>query len=123
MEFCLFSAKLTTVCKSYVTYLDSQSLCWHLTCFSLWVRLEFGRKQGCNKVERERKKLIHKHKRELKGAVREIRRDNQFLARVKLSETMERDAERKRKVKELFNSLSTQEGEWKALKRRKMKGK
>ncbi|CAI9613986.1 unnamed protein product [Staurois parvus] len=85
--------------------------------------LEFGRKQGCNKVERERKKLIHKHKRELKGAVREIRRDNQFLARVKLSETMERDAERKRKVKELFNSLSTQEGEWKALKRRKMKGK
>ncbi|KAM9329256.1 nucleolar protein 14 [Gastrophryne carolinensis] len=85
--------------------------------------LEFGKKQGCNKVERERKKLIHKHKRELKGAVREIRKDNQFLARVRLSETMERDAERKRKVKELFSSLSNQEGEWKALKRRKMKGK
>ncbi|XP_068132460.1 nucleolar protein 14 [Hyperolius riggenbachi] len=85
--------------------------------------LEFGKKQGCNKVERERKKLIHKHKREFKGAVREIRRDNQFLARVRLSEAMERDSERKRKVKELFNSLSTQEGEWKALKRRKMKGK
>jgi nucleolar protein 14 len=30
-----------------------------------------------------------------------------------------RDAERKRKVKELFGSLATQEGEWKALKRRK----
>ncbi|XP_018410490.1 PREDICTED: nucleolar protein 14 [Nanorana parkeri] len=85
--------------------------------------LEFGKKQGCNKVEQERKKLIHKHKRELKGAVREIRRDNQFLARVKLSETMDRDVERKRKVKELFNSLSNQEGEWKALKRRQMKGK
>ncbi|OCT99271.1 nucleolar protein 14 isoform X2 [Xenopus laevis] len=85
--------------------------------------LEFGRKQGCNREERERKKLLHKHKREFKGAVREIRRDNQFLARVKLSETMERDSERKRKVKELFNSLSTQEGEWKALKKRKMKGK
>ncbi|XP_056410979.1 nucleolar protein 14 [Hyla sarda] len=85
--------------------------------------LEFGKKQGCNKVERERKKLVHKHKREFKGAVREIRRDNQFLAREKLSETMQRDSERKRKVKELFNSLSTQEGEWKALKRRKMKGK
>ncbi|KAM8940419.1 nucleolar protein 14 [Pelodytes ibericus] len=85
--------------------------------------LEFGKKQGCNRVERERKKLIHKHKREFKGAVREIRRDNQFLARVQLSETMERDSERKRKVKELFNSLSTQEGEWKALKKRKMKGK
>ncbi|XP_053314188.1 nucleolar protein 14 [Spea bombifrons] len=85
--------------------------------------LEFGKKQGCNREERERKKLIHKHKKEFKGAVREIRRDNQFLARVRLSETMERDAERKRKVKELFNSLSAQEGEWKALKKRKNKGK
>ncbi|KAM4709591.1 nucleolar protein 14 [Discoglossus pictus] len=84
---------------------------------------EFGKKQGCDRVERERKKLIHKHKREFKGAVREIRRDNQFLARVQLSETMDKDAERKRKVKELFNSLSTQEGEWKALKKRKRKGK
>uniref|UniRef100_A0A452TMA2 NOP14 nucleolar protein n=1 Tax=Ursus maritimus TaxID=29073 RepID=A0A452TMA2_URSMA len=31
------------------------------------------------------------------------------------------DAERKRKVKQLFNSLATQEGEWKALKRKKFK--
>ncbi|XP_053560171.1 nucleolar protein 14 [Bombina bombina] len=85
--------------------------------------LDFGRKQSSNKVDHERKKLIHKHKKEFKGAVREIRRDNQFLARVQLSETMERDAERKKKVKELFNSLSTQEGEWKALKKRKRKGK
>ncbi|KAM4054069.1 nucleolar protein 14 [Anomaloglossus baeobatrachus] len=85
--------------------------------------LEFGKKQGCNKVERERKRLIHKHKREFKGAVREIRRDNQFLAREKLQETARRDSERKRKVKELFHSLSTQEGEWKELKRRKMRGK
>ncbi|CAH2299683.1 nucleolar 14 [Pelobates cultripes] len=85
--------------------------------------LEYGKRQGCNKVERERKRLIHKHKREYKGAVREIRRDNQFLARVQLSEAVDRDVERKRKVKELFNSLSTQEGEWKALKKRKLKGK
>ncbi|XP_073503624.1 nucleolar protein 14 [Phyllobates terribilis] len=85
--------------------------------------LEFGKKQGCSKVERERKRLIHKHKREFKGAVREIRRDNQFLAREKLQETAQRDSERKRKVKELFHSLSTQEGEWKELKRRKMRGK
>ena len=32
-----------------------------------------------------------------------------------------RDSERKRKVRELFGSLATQEGEWKALKRRKRK--
>uniref|UniRef100_A0A8C9A9Y7 NOP14 nucleolar protein n=1 Tax=Prolemur simus TaxID=1328070 RepID=A0A8C9A9Y7_PROSS len=83
--------------------------------------LEFGKKQGSSKEEQERKKLIHKHKREFKGAVREIRKDNQFLARMQLSEIMERDAERKRKVRQLFNSLATQEGEWKALKRKKFK--
>ncbi|XP_076992393.1 nucleolar protein 14 isoform X2 [Tamandua tetradactyla] len=83
--------------------------------------LEFGRKQGSTREEQERKRLIHKHKREFKGAVREIRKDNQFLARMQLSEIMERDAERKRKVKQLFNSLASQEGEWKALSRKKFK--
>ncbi|XP_016014730.2 nucleolar protein 14 [Rousettus aegyptiacus] len=83
--------------------------------------LEFGRKQGSSREEQERKRLMHKHRREFKGAVREIRKDNQFLARMQLAEAMERDAERKRKVKQLFNSLATQEGEWKALKRKKLK--
>ncbi|XP_068926829.1 nucleolar protein 14 [Petaurus breviceps papuanus] len=83
--------------------------------------LEFGRKQGSSKEEQERKRLIHKHKREFKGAVREIRKDNQFLARMQLTEIMERDSERKRKVKQLFGSLAAQEGEWKALKRKKCK--
>lgn len=32
-----------------------------------------------------------------------------------------RDAERKRKVKQLFNSLAAQEGAWRALKRKKLK--
>ncbi|NXX85778.1 NOP14 protein, partial [Urocolius indicus] len=81
--------------------------------------LEFGRKQAGSKKEQERKELIRKHKRELKGAIREIRKDNQFLARMQLSEVMERDAARKRKVKELLGSLATQEGEWKAMKRKK----
>ncbi|NXN41520.1 NOP14 protein, partial [Rhinoptilus africanus] len=83
--------------------------------------LEFGRKQGGSKEEQERKQLIQKHKRELKGAIREIRKDNQFLARTQLSEIMERDSDRKRKVKELLGSLATQEGEWKAMKRKKGK--
>ncbi|XP_074760508.1 nucleolar protein 14 [Athene noctua] len=83
--------------------------------------LEFGRKQGGSKKEQERRQLIQKHKRELKGAIREIRKDNQFLARMQLSEIMERDSARKRKVKELLGSLATQEGEWKAMKRKKGK--
>ncbi|NXH16719.1 NOP14 protein, partial [Bucco capensis] len=83
--------------------------------------LEFGRTQGSSKKEQERKQLIRKHRRELKGAIREIRKDNQFLARMQLSEIMERDSARKRKVKELLGSLATQEGEWKAMKRKKWK--
>ncbi|XP_008946378.1 PREDICTED: nucleolar protein 14 [Merops nubicus] len=83
--------------------------------------LEFGRTQGGSKKEQERKQLIRKHKRELKGAIREIRKDNQFLARMQLKEIMERDSIRKRKVKELLGSLATQEGEWKAMKRKKGK--
>ncbi|XP_066173511.1 nucleolar protein 14 isoform X1 [Sylvia atricapilla] len=83
--------------------------------------LEFGRKQAGSKKEQERKQLIQRHKRELKGAIREIRKDNQYLARMQLSEIMERDSARKRKVKELLGSLATQEGEWKAMKRNKWK--
>ncbi|NWV62404.1 NOP14 protein, partial [Malurus elegans] len=83
--------------------------------------LEFGKKQAGSKKEQERKQLILRHKRELKGAIREIRKDNQYLARMQLSEIMERDSARKRKVKELLGSLATQEGEWKAMKRKKWK--
>ncbi|KAJ7986855.1 hypothetical protein DPEC_G00332740 [Dallia pectoralis] len=81
--------------------------------------LDYGKKKGNTKEEREKEKLKHKYKKEFKGALREIRKDSRFLGREKLNEVMARDAERKRKVKELYGSLATQEGEWKALKRRK----
>lgn len=83
--------------------------------------LDYGKKRGSTREEREKERLKHKYKKEFKGALREIRKDSRFLAREKLTEVMNRDAERKRKVKELFGSLATQEGEWKALKRRKRK--
>ncbi|XP_022618566.1 nucleolar protein 14 [Seriola dumerili] len=83
--------------------------------------LDYGKKRGSSREEKERERLKHKYKKEFKGALREIRKDSRFLAREKLNEVMNRDAERKRKVKELFGSLATQEGEWKALKRKKRK--
>ncbi|RVE65897.1 hypothetical protein OJAV_G00121510 [Oryzias javanicus] len=83
--------------------------------------LDYGKKRGCSREEREKERLKHKYKKEFKGALREIRKDSRFLAREKLNEVMNRDAERKRKVKELFGSLATQEGEWKALKKKKRK--
>uniref|UniRef100_A0A673K7K3 Nucleolar protein 14-like n=1 Tax=Sinocyclocheilus rhinocerous TaxID=307959 RepID=A0A673K7K3_9TELE len=83
--------------------------------------LDYGKKRGNTKEEKEHERLKHKYKREFKGALREIRKDTRFLAREKLSDVMSRDAERKRKVKELYGSLATQEGEWKALKRKNRK--
>ncbi|XP_059500878.1 nucleolar protein 14 [Stegostoma tigrinum] len=82
---------------------------------------DYGRKRGGTRQEKERMRLVHKHKREFKGAVREIRKDAQFLARQRFSDIMEGDAERKRKVKVLFHNLATQEGEWKAMKKKKRK--
>ncbi|KAF3702359.1 Nucleolar protein 14 Nucleolar complex protein 14 [Channa argus] len=83
--------------------------------------LDYGKKRGSTREEREKERLKHKYKKEFKGALREIRKDSRFLAREKLNEILSRDAERKKKVKELFGSLATQEGEWKALKRKKRK--
>uniref|UniRef100_A0A669CJZ4 NOP14 nucleolar protein homolog (yeast) n=1 Tax=Oreochromis niloticus TaxID=8128 RepID=A0A669CJZ4_ORENI len=87
--------------------------------FLVIIRLDYGKKRGSTREEREKERLKHKYKREFKGALREIRKDSRFLAREKLNEVMNRDAERKRKVKELMGSLATQEGEWKSLKRKK----
>lgn len=77
------------------------------------------KKKTASKEENEKGKMKHKYKKELKGAIREIRKDTQFLAREQLNEQMEKDAERKRKVKELYGMLATQEGDYKASKRTK----
>lgn len=77
------------------------------------------KKKAASKEENEKGKMKHKYKKELKGAIREIRKDTQFLAREQLNEQMEKDAERKRKVKELYGMLATQEGDYKASKRTK----
>jgi len=79
------------------------------------------KKHAGSREQREQASLVHKHKKEMKGAMREIRRDSQFLATVKLKESLDKDADRKRKVKELFADLASQEGDFKALKRKKDK--
>lgn len=69
----------------------------------------------------ERQRLVHVYKRELKGTVRELKRDSQFIARAELMEEKSRDERRKRKTKELMKSLMGQEGEYKKFKRMKSK--
>lgn len=53
-------------------------------------RLDYGKKRGNTKEEKERERLKHKYKKEFKGALREIRKDTRFLAHTKLSDVMRR---------------------------------
>lgn len=54
------------------------------------LRFEGKRKRHGTKEYLEKQKLLHKVKRERKGARREIQQDNVFLARQKLAETLQR---------------------------------
>lgn len=47
-----------------------------------------GKKKRATGSAADQKRLVHKYRREMKGAVREIRRDNDFLARHRLGEQM-----------------------------------
>lgn len=72
-----------------------------------------------SKEKAEREKLLHKYKKEMKGAIREIRRDRAFLAKVQISQQIKGDTERKRKVKEIFGEAAVQQSELKKMKRKK----
>ncbi|XP_076065916.1 nucleolar protein 14-like isoform X2 [Oratosquilla oratoria] len=78
------------------------------------VKKRFGTKE-----QLERQKLLYKVKREAKGARREIQRDRAFLGRQKLQETLQSDAERKRKVNQIMSGLALQENEHKKMKKKK----
>lgn len=52
--------------------------------------MDYGKKRGCSREEREKERLKHKYKKEFKGALRELRKDSRFLAREKLNEVIQR---------------------------------
>lgn len=67
----------------------------------------------------ERQKLMQQYKKEMRGTIRELRKDNEFLARQQLLEQQQQDSERRRKVKSLMKSLVSQETECRKLKKKK----
>lgn len=67
----------------------------------------------------EKKKLQHMYKREFKAAKRELRRDNEFVSKIRQKRRQQTDFERKEKVKRIFNEASTQQHEFKAMARTK----
>ncbi|KYN32734.1 Nucleolar protein 14 [Trachymyrmex septentrionalis] len=77
------------------------------------------RYKSTSKEKAEREKLLHKYKREHKGAIREIRRDRDFLAKVQIGQQIKSDTERKQKVNEIFGEAAIQQNEFKKMKKRK----
>ena len=54
-----------------------------------------GRKNaGASKEIRDQQKLRHQHRKEFKGALRELRKDARFVASVRIDEQAQRDSER-----------------------------
>ncbi|XP_055850814.1 nucleolar protein 14 homolog [Episyrphus balteatus] len=79
------------------------------------------RRPKISKAKEEKVKLIHKIRRETKGAVREIRRDTEFLQKIRIKQQIQSDQERKEKVKRIYQEASVQQGELNELKRQKTK--
>nr|CAD7201302.1 unnamed protein product [Timema douglasi] len=79
------------------------------------------KKRPMGRTKQERAKLLHKYKREMKGAMREIRRDKSFLAKLKLKETLTSDLERQQKVREIYGSAANQQAEFHKLNKHKKK--
>ncbi|KAK3912794.1 Nucleolar protein 14 [Frankliniella fusca] len=74
-----------------------------------------------SKEKQEREKLLHRYKREKKGALREIRKDRDFLAKIRIKQQLKSDAERREKVKEIFGHAAMQQGEMRKLSKGKKK--
>ncbi|XP_041985425.1 nucleolar protein 14 homolog [Aricia agestis] len=71
------------------------------------------------KEKAEQMRLEGKYKKEMKGALREIRRDKSFIASVKIKQKIQSDNVRKEKVKQIYKDASVQQGELNKLKRMK----
>uniref|UniRef100_A0A182QVB3 Nucleolar protein 14 n=1 Tax=Anopheles farauti TaxID=69004 RepID=A0A182QVB3_9DIPT len=69
-------------------------------------------------IREQRRKLQQKVKKVMRGAKREIRLDNEFIANLKHKRRMESDRERQQKVKQIFSHAADQQAEFKSLDRR-----
>ncbi|XP_066139571.1 nucleolar protein 14 homolog [Euwallacea fornicatus] len=77
------------------------------------------RRKVQSREKSERDKLIHKLKKETKGALREIRRDKAFLGRVKINQRIQSDKQRKEKVNKIYAEAASQQSELNALDKKK----
>jgi len=78
------------------------------------------KRQGSREMLEEQK-MRHKLKQERKGARKEIRADNAFLATQRAKLSRAKDADRQEKTKAIFSGLASQEGDYKKLLKTKKK--
>eukprot|EP00095_Tigriopus_kingsejongensis_P002460 maker-scaffold1069_size64751-snap-gene-0.13 protein:Tk02460 transcript:maker-scaffold1069_size64751-snap-gene-0.13-mRNA-1 annotation:"nucleolar protein 14 homolog" len=83
----------------------------------------FMKKRVGSREKLELNKLIHKTKREKKGAKKDIRADAAFLATQKAKDRRERDLERMKRTKDILSGLGNQEGEVRQLEKKKKRMK
>ena len=68
-------------------------------------------------------KLKFQHKKEMKGAMRELRKDADFIAREKIKVTKEKDQEYKKKMDKIMGQLANQEGAMRGYEKEKKKSR
>ena len=76
-----------------------------------------------NRERAEQQKLKYEHKKEFKGAVRELKRDADFIATRRLKEIKENDLRYKKKINVIMGQLSTQEGAMRGYEKEKKKSR
>lgn len=76
-----------------------------------------------NRERAEQQKLKYEHKKEFKGAVRELKRDANFIATQKLKEIKANDEKYKKKLNGIMGQLSTQEGAMRGYEKEKKKAR
>ncbi|XP_035894831.1 nucleolar protein 14 homolog [Anopheles stephensi] len=69
-------------------------------------------------IREQRRKIQQKIKKVTRGAKREIRLDNEYIAKLQHKRRMESDRERQQKVRQIFSHASSQQAEWNSLDRR-----
>lgn len=63
------------------------------------------------------------YKKEFKGAVRELRKDGQFIRRANAAERKEKDGQYKKKIDKILGGLANEEGSMRGYERRAKRGK
>lgn len=76
-----------------------------------------------NKDRAKINKLKSQYKREHKGAIRELRKDSQFIAKQHIIEIKEKDVVYKKKINRIRGTLENEQSEKKAYEKAKKYGK